>query len=694
MEMLIRTPDMPGVHQKRSDVSEVYPSDDEIPRVLKPSFDEVTRDYVSETKTVLYMDPEEHVKKLHMSYNDIIDAVNRCVESGAGIIWDTYQQFIKVKSANPEKYKEAICEMKNINSESLFSVFDTRINNLTKNKKLKEGFIKDYYEGADATCAVTDEEDLDCFRTFFINILHDNHNCDLPALLNNNDYLDEIAKLRFGLQNIRSNFKFDVENCVEYTAHRPDCFYYTAELSSIAFKVKPYIKGISLTPGNSIDNAVPTVDFKICIDMHKMITWLMNNCKLPDELPELIESGEIVRDEYVRSVLGEYPSFAEKVARRIVMELFDTFYNVQGNWRRFIQKFIMSYNKLLTNPDVENLVGKVNYFCNLSETHNDPKMIQESTFGNNELFGKMFELINDSYSYDDQFINQLFDSLSFNSESNKGDFIINQAAVLFRKTFTVFFEDAVLFTIRRNYSSNDNGNNNQHYNKALSIQVYTREFYKGYNIGDLLEKASSISDYNIRDFIQTIITESKSCKNTIYDPGKMANGEYLFFMYSKLSRKIWMDLTNGLILASKLVGMMEQTKPRTEQDAKLHESIKRRVNSFAEFTYGTLLNMLTEARFIPRTNIGYMFSWKDEFLSLKKYINFCNEFVKPVVSSDNHKIDELVRDVLRISDSKEENAHVDSGFIVSYDVSDRDKYDLKHNFTMALQRRGLVGLDF
>ena len=688
METLIRTPDMPGVHQmENSVVSEVNPSDTSIPNVISSFNGDV--DYNYQTGTLFYVNPEISAKKLYLSYNDFTDAVNRCIEAGAGIIWDSYQKFVKLKSANPEKYKEAIEEMEKINDNSLFSSFRTSLNNLTDNKKVKEELI-DEYNRNEGLCETAGSANKDCFRNFILNILYDNHNSDIPAILNKNEYFDEIAKLRFGLQSIKSNFKFDVENCIEYTAHRSDCFYYTANLDSIAFKIKPFIKMISLTVESSIYDSIPVVNYKVCLDMHKIITWLMANCKLPDELPEFLDSGETVRDEYIRSVLGEYVNFGEKIARRIVMEIYDMSYNISGNWRCFLQKFIGSYNKLLTsNPDTMNLITKVNYFANFSSLHTDPRMVKETDSVNHETFENIFKYINkDYYTYNDQFINQMFDAISAYSDSNKEEFILHQASILFRKTFTVFFENAILLNF---YKECDN---NGHYSKSIIMGSYTREFYRQYDFGDLLRKASSISDYNIRDFISTIISEFKSCKNSIYDPGKLENGEYMFFMYSKLSRKLWMELSNLLILTSKLIGMMEQTKPIRDSDIKLHDKVSKTVTDFSEFVYGTLVNMITEARYIPgQFKIGYG-SWKFDLPPLTKILKYCATYVKPVVSRDSHKMDQLVKDVLKQPENKLPNNILDDGFIVSYDVSDRDKYDLKHNFCMGLQRRGLVSLDF
>lgn len=688
METLIRTPDMPGVHQmENSVVSEVYPSDTSIPNVISSFNNDV--DYNYQTGTLLYVNPEIFAKKLYLSYNDFTDAVNRCIEAGAGIIWDSYQKFVKLKSANPEKYKEAIEEMEKINDNSLFSPFITSLNNLTDNKKIKEELVNEYNRN-EGICEVDEPANNENFRNFILNILYDNHNSDIPAILNKNEYFDEIAKLRFGLQSIKSNFRFDVENCIEYTAHRSDCFYYTANLDSIAFKIKPFIEMISLTVGSSIYDSIPVVNYKVCLDMHKIITWLMKNCKLPDELPEFLDSGETVRDEYIRSVLGEYVNFGEKIARRIVMEIYDMSYNISGNWRCFLQKFISSYNKLLTsNPDTMNLITKVNYFANFSSLHTDPRMVKETDSMNHETFENIFNYINKDYNtYNDQFINQMFDAISAYSDSNKEEFILHQASVLFRKTFTVFFENAILLNFYRECD------NNGHYSKSIIMDSYTREFYRQYDFGDLLRKASSISDYNIRDFISTIISEFKSCKNSIYDPGKLENGEYMFFMYSKLSRKLWMELSNLLILTSKLIGMMEQTKPIRDSDIKLHDKVSKTVTDFSEFVYGTLVNMITEARYIPgQFKIGYG-SWKFDLPPLTKILKYCATYVKPVVSRDSHKMDRVVKDVLKQPENKLPNNILDDGFIVSYDVSDRDKYELKHNFCMGLQRRGLVSLDF
>ena len=688
METLIRTPDMPGVHQmENSVVSEVNPSDTSITNVISSFNDDL--DYNYQTGTLLYVNPEIFAKKLYLSYNDFTDAVNRCIEAGAGIIWDSYQKFVKLKSANPEKYKEAIEEMEKINDNSLFSPFRTSLNNLTDNKKIKEELVNEYNRN-EGICEVDGSANKENFRNFILNILYDNHNSDIPAILNKNEYFDEIAKLRFGLQNIKSNFRFDVENCIEYTAHRSDCFYSTMNLDSIAFKIKPFIEMISLTVGSSIYDSIPVVNYKVCLDMHKIITWLMTNCKLPDELPEFLDSGETVRDEYIRSVLGEYVNFGEKIARRIIMEIYDMSYNISGNWRCFLQKFIGSYNKLLTsNPDTMNLITKVNYFANFSSLHTDPRMVKETDSMNHETFEKIFNYINKDYNtYDDQFINQMFSAISAYSDSNKEEFILHQASVLFRKTFTVFFENAILLNFYRDCD------NNGHYSKSTIIDSYTREFYRQYDFGDLLRKASSISDYNIRDFISTIISEFKSCKNSIYDPGKLENGEYMFFMYSKLSRKLWMELSNLLILTSKLIGMMEQTKPIRDSDIKLHDTVSKTVTDFSEFVYGTLVNMITEARYIPgQFKIGYG-SWKFDLPPLTKILKYCATYVKPVVSRDSHKMDQVVKDVLKQPENKLPNNILDDGFIVSYDVSDRDKYELKHNFCMGLQRRGLVSLDF
>lgn len=690
METLIRTPDMPGVHQM-SDVSEaIVPSDNYIPNVLE-SYDE--KSYDRNTDTLLYVDPELNVKRIHQSYNDIISAVGRCIEFGAGIIWDSYQKFIKIRSNNPEKYKEALNEMKTINSNSLFSSFLTRRDNLTKNKKLQQAFDEDDskrygYE------ILEDPIDDSRFRSFFNNILDDNHNCDIPAILNKEHYFDEIAKLRYNLQSISSNFNFDVENCIEYTAHRSDCFFTTAIRNSIAFKIKPFIKTISNNVGNSIFDSIPLVKYNICIDMHKIISFLLENCKMPDELPELLESNENVREEYIKSVLGEYTNLDEKIARRIVMELFDIDYNIKGNWRKFLTKFLGSYNKSISDPDIINLMNKVNYFANLSESHNDPGMIKESVSANVELFEKIFECINhDTYGNDwvsdTNYLNDLFISISNDSESNKSDFIIKHATVLFRKTFSVFFEDAVLLNYKKDWQK-------EHYAKSLRLDTYTREFYRPYNITDLLGKASTITNYNTRDFMQTIISEVKSCKLSIYDPGKLSNGEYAFFMYSKLSRKIWMCLTNKIILISKLNGMVEQVKPR-ENDRILFENVKKRVTSFSDFIYGILLNnaLLTEARFIPqyRGISTYIPSRAQGFGGehLLSLLTYCNKYALPVVSRDSHKMDEILR---KKDDYDKSNNRIDDGFSVSYNVSDLDNYELKHNFEMALKRREIVSLDF
>lgn len=689
MEMLIRTPDMPGVHRNSNDVSEVGPSD-YISTVQEP-FDR--NDLEENTNTLLYVNPETHTKRIYQSYNNIIDAVNKCIRVGAGIIWDSYQKFIKLKSNNPEKYEEAISEMIDINSNSYFSAF----NKLTNNKKLKTELENEFNERM-GTAIVEDNESKTTFRGFFTNILGDNNNNDIPALLDKTHYLDEIARLRNELSmiGIGSNFRFDVENCIEYTIHRSDCYFSTYELNSIAFKIKPFLNKISSNVATSIYDSIPVVSYGIYFDMHKLVIWLLNNCKMPDELPDMIDSAENVRDEFINSVLGEFPNFGESISRRIVTELFDMDHNIRGNWRKFLTKFIHSYSKSLDAPEIINLLNKVNYFAELSESHNDPSMKKESLdVGILELFKNIFTFINGDYVSDNhEYIDDLFNSMSYYSNSNKNDFFIKFASILFRKTFTVFFEDAVLINYRnpRRYDKEV-----EHFGKTLYIDSYTREFYRSYDITDLLGKASTITDYNVRDFIQTILSESKSCKLNIFDPGKLSNGEYAFFMYSKHSRKIWMCLTNYLIFSAKITGMMEQTKPRNDKDLQLFENIKKRVNHLSETLYGLLLSksLLTEARFLPNRYISAHRYWDlnkqtgcDHIIAM---IRFCNDYSKPVVSRDSHKIDDLIHYINKNSDYL---SRTDDGFIVSYNANEIDYDEMYHNFSMALKRRELVSLDF
>ena len=114
-------------------------------------------------------------------------------------------------------------------------------------------------------------------------------------------------------------------------------------------------------------------------------------------------------------------------------------------------------------------------------------------------------------------------------------------------------------------------------------------------------------------------------------------------------------------------------------------------NLFANYWKRCNGAMYTASGFMYKLGYG---TWKFNYKKKKKILKYCSDYVKPVVSRDSHKMDQVVKDVLKQSDNKSHNSILDDGFIVSYDVSDRDKYELKHNFCMALQRRGLVSLDF
>lgn len=675
METLIKTSDMPDVHRVDNGGVEVVPSTKISTKV--PSHD-LIKDYSYETNTLLHLDPEYIVKRLHSSYNDFINAVDKSFETCAGILWDTYQKFIKLKAANPTTYDKAICELENINDKSVYSVFYTKHRNLTNNKELlAELTQKDKKSNVD-------DSDKYAFRRFILNILQSNQNCDIPALINYKKYIDEVAKLRYELQHIDSNFKFDIENCAEYTAHSKDLYNETSKLNSLAFKVKPRINKISNSVTNSIYDYIPTYDFKICIDIHKLIIWMVSNCTLPDEFNESMDSIEHVREEYVKSVLGEYTSFSEIFARRMVTEVYDMHYNIMGNWGRFLKKFIYTYNKLIANPNVINIINKANYFANLSNSHNDSNMIKEYVSTNTELFEKIFTNINERWNFDDTFTNQMFVTVS-DSSLTGSELLINQATVLFRKTFSVFFENAVLLNFRRIYQE-------EHYSKGIKIASYIREFHKAYDITDLLNKTAAITDLNTRDFMQNLLSEFKSVEFGIYDNTKLSNGEYMFFTYSKLSRLIWMEITNNVILASRLTTMIERTKPRNENDRNLHERIKKTILRFSESIYSILTSMFTETRIVPsKRSIGV---YREDIDSLLlDHLDFCYKYSRFSTSSfddNNIELSKLINSVL----NKENEKRISDGFISSYDVSEQDITTIGRNFITLLKQRGMVDVDF
>jgi hypothetical protein len=75
-------------------------------------------------------------------------------------------------------------------------------------------------------------------------------------------------------------------------------------------------------------------------------------------------------------------------------------------------------------------------------------------------------------------------------------------------------------------------------------------------------------------------------------------------------------------------------------------------------------------------------------------IRFCNDYSKPVVSRDSHKIDGLIYNINKNSDHYGDTPRADDGFIISYNANEMEYDEMYHNFNMALKRRELVSLDF
>lgn len=466
-------------------------------------------------------------KKVYEKYDTISNRVNRVMEVAFSIVYDLYHDWLDNKNAKKDDYEKLVSTWNNYRLNG----YANQSNRNILTKKAKDILDTEYKKA-------TEENSSNSFSWYVKNIIDFSPITDVGMSVFDKDekYLTAISLLRNEFNKTTDYYdfiKFDVGGTHNEFPFVKNTEFSLSNVESFAFKIIPSLTSISLFTSDSMkDNTIPQFDFTVVLDINRLIRSIISFYD-PSNLPEHLAEGENNKDVYIRNGMLKFKNCPEFFTRKIILEIFDNFSNVYGNWEHFIKKFKDTSDKMYKDPFVANLVTKLTHF----------NMITPNL--ENNVFDFYSEFCHDDDVRYLSVYNDLIDSLNNDSvyHSEKNLFL-----TLFCHTFRTFFTTGTSF----NLSSYQNGQIEE-----IKVYQYYKEFFAKYDTNALMLRTGSISDYNIRDFFQTIIKEGNGSHIKPYQ-AKMSNGENAYFMFCKMRRNIWIDLTISCMFNVKLLSLINE----------------------------------------------------------------------------------------------------------------------------------------
>lgn len=553
---------------------------------------------------------DTYYKKLYNMYPVINNCIYRIMEYALGLTYELYHKWVDLK-ANSKEY-------------------DKVINAILKNDN---------------------ERFRNRFGIFIRTFLDTSKYSDPSLILNTEDYISKVIALKAELENDNPSF---VDNDIsisvgcshnEYPMIKDRArTFYSNYNSALAFVICPFLKSVE----NTISDSLVEIKQEVYIDINRLICYFAENFD-PSNLPEFLEACEQNKEEYIKEGLNLYKNLPDKFSRKIILELFDNHENIQSNWSYFLKTIDINYNKILNSDDFIPSCIKLKHF-NISLPENISNVIFKNDPSNRKNPTRRSLL---EYNH---FLDTL--RMPYMSENSYQEEI---GLALLCRSFTKMFQSSVL------YSTFNKGND------GISFIEYTKDFYRKYSKMDLLTEANKIGDYNIKDFMSSLISEElkDSWPEKIYS-SKLTNGENVYFMYCKIIRSTWITTAIRLyvlILLNSYSKEMNETN-RSYSNKNIHNSIIRETNdlllrelevlkviyicdmtSYKKYTYSIygsntyLRNLYNEITMSEKKNRYFLYSFDRLFKNIKipcdisvfdeKVINTCN------IDDPNKDIDEI-----------------------------------------------------
>ena len=481
---------------------------------------------------------DSYYKKLYNMYPIINSNVYRIFEYALGLTYELYHKWVDYKSTNIKDYEKLMSSLR---------------------------------------CGINENCSGNRFSYFIELFLSYSKRSDPNLVFNPDDYINKVMELKSELDNEYYATYADNDISISVACShnefpmikdklRTFCNVYN---TGIAFVVCPFLK--------SVENAISSdslveVKQEVYIDINRLICFLAKNFD-PGALPEYLSQCEQNKEEYIKNGLDTFKDFPEKFTRKIILELFDNHENIQSNWSYFLKSIDTGYTKVLNSDEMKNICSKLRHF-GISM----PENITSVIFKNNP--GGRSDPTRKSMTQYNMFLESLQAAFYNLTDETPIEYI---GTALLCRAFSKSFTSSVLYSVSTILFKDGK---EEH---SIYFGEYCRDFYRSYSKQDLKEEAAKISDYNIRDFMNNIISEEINSRLEKIYSSKMSSGEYAYFMYCKVIRSTWIT---AIIQLYTLLIINSNSKLITEKNKSNNLNINGIYSSITKETVDYIFNSL------------------------------------------------------------------------------------------------------
>lgn len=567
----------------------------------------------------------EIYNNIYENYENIIESTTEVFKSALKTAYAGYNKILEIRNENVEKFDKIVgCT----DSPQIDNVIDAdpkqSIDNVICNILFK------YHDGARVICE----------HEYTENAL------DIGDML---DRYNDSQKIPL----------YGIENSYEIrpSTNRNSAFV----LDTIIFKIRPILKNINL----GIDNKpIPVIDhLKVLYDYISICNFCLANSDFVKDVEEITTEELFIENNIVK-----FNSVIQDLSKKIILEMFDRISDIYGNFDKFNDKLTCASRELRESDIYQNVLRKIEWMkkSNINQTNPAESKTEISQF--NKIFDEnvlntIFENYTNNYFDNDPNIEipstQYFDP-SDSTICGVNEQVLGLLIYYYNYTFAHYFEDEVLVEYSKcnKFRTDDIIKNNKDC-------YYTREFDKKYDFQDLLIQTSSIPDYNLRDFFQTIIKDTnKTSQFALFEwrkTGKNSN-ERESFLNSKYKR-IWNIYIFGFVtIFKKIIDNYSVIKGENFKRSKL----------FDELHDKNLNTMSDLIRIITKISVSGFPNRIDNMTSvgLSQKHMFILSFIRNHFKSDIYRICNLNRDLIKKfnKDVAEEYCKAENDYVNKIDV--------------------------
>ena len=485
-------------------------------------FVEINNDGVGKIREEFGIKHGELLKSIYDHYPRMVSTLSCIIDAAGGIVYDTYKEFEKFKTV--DGYDNFIKKLKTGDTDNF------KYNYLDSNKSKSPLKTSNVNNSDCISLGDNDRQESEFLIFVRSNISHNNNIKDFNVIFNFEKYVNSVSDLRSSLSNPENEFiSFDIENFQEFNTPINTEYSHIIDHTSV-YKIRPNLLSIDKLPESTFSSElIPTCNFKILIDINKLIYTIIEQCKMPDQLGDA-ENVTTTREEYISNYISaEMHKYSESIIQLIILEMIDTNIKIKDQFPKFFNKCNDEYAKAINNSDFTWMIDRFKVLSkhlgidiNFKNYDNDINKIKLDDSTN-----KNFDILDDYVDYtNNDLLIALNNSLSNFENSSLPETLLSLSKVVFRRTFTHCFERALFVNVYSNTENDVKTNELCYYRESSEEFQYDKidEYVNGSGL-----------NLDIKDFYESMISTIK--KLYMYEIDKSTTKIHMVLANKK---RIWM----------------------------------------------------------------------------------------------------------------------------------------------------------